>query len=417
MNKIRLFHFDIKTLGNYGDTILFEAVRHVFQGYGSRKVFKFGGTANLRNVVTPKVVGSLNDNYDAVLIGGGGLFLSDTNPNDRSGWQWNISIEQLKRIEKPLIIFAVGNNRFIGQADFSSRFIEHLNIVVEKSIFFGLRNYGSVETIKEYLSPELRHKVVYQPCPTTIMAHLCPDLYVKHLERPNKVAFQALIGKRQTAANFNKHEIYNELGKAIKILQGKKFHTEIFANARGDKEFHADILDQKIKIDRHDIFYLRDIFEPLRYIASTAISVGMRGHAQMIPFGLGNPIVSLFTHNKLKYFLDDIGFPELLVDVRQKNFADKLVEKVEMLHNNIGSIRASFFQKQLDLFRVTMGNLADIERKLTGFTTAPHFIPLTPFEREISNTAYLATLDKENLNAGLSKDGDTRPMPQIDPVV
>src|SRR5688572_2032953 len=111
MAPIKVFHFDIKTLGNYGDTILFEAVRQIFQGYGNRDVFRFSGSRNLRDVVNPKLVRAVNDNYDAVVIGGGGLFLADTNPNERSGWQWNISIEQLQRIQKPLIVFAVGNNQ------------------------------------------------------------------------------------------------------------------------------------------------------------------------------------------------------------------------------------------------------------------------------------------------------------------
>jgi hypothetical protein len=36
----------------------------------------------------------------------------------------------------------------------------------------------------------------------------------------------------------------------------------------------------------------------------------MRGHAGMIPFGCGTPIISLVSHPKMAYFLADIERPE-----------------------------------------------------------------------------------------------------------
>src|SRR3990170_967542 len=113
MKRLRLFHFDIKTYGNYGDTLLFETVRELFEGFAGGDAFEVVQSRQLRDPVTPRLVDFINENVDAVVVGGGGLFLSDTNPNQRSGWQWNISLDLLRRIEKPLIIFAVGNNRFI----------------------------------------------------------------------------------------------------------------------------------------------------------------------------------------------------------------------------------------------------------------------------------------------------------------
>ena len=50
------------------------------------------------------------------------------------------------------MIFSVGNNRFIDQADFAPPFSEHVNLTMEKSVFFGLRNTGSMETIKPYIA-------------------------------------------------------------------------------------------------------------------------------------------------------------------------------------------------------------------------------------------------------------------------
>ena len=40
----------------------------------------------------PSLVNYINDNFDAVVVGGGGLFLRDTNANQRSG----LAVEHLR---------------------------------------------------------------------------------------------------------------------------------------------------------------------------------------------------------------------------------------------------------------------------------------------------------------------------------
>ena len=52
----------------------------------------------------------------------------------------------------------------------------------------------------------------------------------------------------------------------------------------------------------------------------------MRGHAQLIPFGLRRSIISLVSHPKLYWFLQDIDAVDWAVDVNQENVEDALVE-------------------------------------------------------------------------------------------
>ena len=51
----------------------------------------------------------------------------------------------------------------------------------------------------------------------------------------------------------------------------------------------------------------------------------MRGHSQMIPFGLRKNILSIVSHDKLKWFLEDIDHPEWGVDVRENDFKNKFI--------------------------------------------------------------------------------------------
>ena len=87
--------------------------------------------------VSIQTLNRINDDVKGLVIGGGGLFLRDTNANQNSGWEWNCSIENLRKIDVPIIVFAVGFNRFRGQEDFDPIFRSHLQELVQKSAFFG----------------------------------------------------------------------------------------------------------------------------------------------------------------------------------------------------------------------------------------------------------------------------------------
>ena len=52
-----------------------------------------------------------------------------------------------------------------------------------------------------------------------------------------------------------------------------------------------------------------------------------RGHAQMIPFSLGCKILTPISHNKLKWFLDDIQLNEFGIEENDSELGDKLIKQ------------------------------------------------------------------------------------------
>ena len=318
MKRIRLFHFDIKTYGNYGDTLLFEAVKQSFNGFAGGEAFEIYDSRPLRDPVGPALVNYINDNVDAVVVGGGGLFLRDTNPNQRSGWQWNISVDQLKRLKKPLILFSVGNNRFIDQADFAPPFSEHVNLTMEKSVFFGLRNTGSVETIKPYIAEANRDRVEYQPCPTTISSYLFPDLVKAEVDPARRLGLEMIVGKRQRAAGFVAESIYRDVITAVKRLQDEGWQIDSVPHARADMHFVEQAAREHLRMREIKLFGDRDgLYKGVEYFADLPYFLGTRGHAQMVPFGMGAIPISLLVHHKTGYFAQDLGHPDWAVDPRQ----------------------------------------------------------------------------------------------------
>jgi polysaccharide pyruvyl transferase WcaK-like protein len=44
--------------------------------------------------------------------------------------------------------------------------------------------------------------------------------------------------------------------------------------------------------------------------------VGMRGHSNIVPFGLGTPVVGLGSHNKNRFFLAQIGTEHAMINTQ-----------------------------------------------------------------------------------------------------
>ncbi|RMI03494.1 polysaccharide pyruvyl transferase family protein [Sinorhizobium meliloti] len=392
----RLFHFDVKTYANYGDTILFEAIRHLFNGYNGNRSFHVTGTRNLRHEVGPAMVKGINEHFDAAVIGGGGLFLRDTNANMNSGWQWNCSVPVLKKIEKPLILFAVGNNRFIGQEDFAPVFCEHVNLTFEKASFVGLRNRGSIESMKEYVRPELHEKIVYQPCITTIASHIFPDIFKPDLRREKRVGFQVTMSKRQDMGGFDKPAIYKAMEDAIVDLKRRGWEVEIIAHVKGDEEFYDHLASRGINTKLIVLHHIpRGLYEGMKYYSTLPITVGMRGHGQMIPFGVGNGIISIQVHNKLRYFLRDVNHEQYCINPRSEDLKGRLLTLVDDWYEDFDNKRAAFGRERQNLFDITMSNMKSISTALGADEGDGQFSPYSSFARELSITAYNDSMHRD----------------------
>lgn len=407
MKRVRLFHFDIPTWGNYGDTLLFDSVRQSFEGFDAGRRFEIVDSASLRDPVGAKLVDRINESADAVVLGGGGLFLRDTNRNANSGWQWNIPLEQLRRIEVPLIVFAIGNNRFYDQEDFSDPFREHLALTAQKSIFFGLRNHGSIDSIREYLPDALAQKVVYQPCPTTLASHLYPDLYPERRESVNRLAVESIVGKRQIRGGFDRDAIYRTEAQVVRRLADEGWEIRATPFARADLGFHAALDAAGVTYDQRVLYGTREtLYGSLTELADVPVLLGTRGHAQMVPFGMGTVPISLDVHPKTGYFATDIGHREWVLDPRLPSFADDLHATLTDVMGRQEELRGELATTRQRLFDTTLQNVADIYRTLTGETVQPSFTAATPAARALAERTLTTVISRARITE-LKESADT----------
>jgi hypothetical protein len=388
-----LFHFDLKPKGNYGDAILFELVRQVFNGYCGREKFLVTASTNLRQPVGPRKLAWVNDDFDAALLGGGGLMLRSTNANSNAGWQWNVPLSALEALEVPLLVFAIGYNRFEGEAEFDPIFTEHINATVEKSAFFGLRNHGSIRQLQRYLRPELAERVSYQPCPTTVASYLVPDLYVPDLEPEKRVGLQVTFEPRNELAGYNQQQVFSQLLVVAKELRRQGYELDVISHGMADDSYHDFLAENGVEARLVSLDGVnRGLYEGLAYYGRLPLTIGMRGHAQMIPFGMGNGIISVAARDKLRYFTDDIGHPELAIDPRDGDWSTQVLDLVDAWFGDFASSRAGFAATRERLWRTTLDNMAGISRTLTGDAgDQTAFVPLNLFERELAMNTYTSS--------------------------
>jgi lipopolysaccharide biosynthesis glycosyltransferase len=342
--------------GNAGDKVLPETVRMCFgpdtgdRRWDSIHAHRLFDEAALERVNARR----------GLVIGGGGLFIPDTAPNGNSAWQWNVPDRLLEKIDVPLAVFAVGYNAFDGQSYTRKRFNESLRLLVSKSAFFGLRNHGSVQKVRDLLPAELRERVLFQPCPTTVTRQLVPG-WQDPVKRDDTVLINCAYDRAGLRFGHDYEDFLREMATAVRALSA---HAEVryAAHALDDERFVFDLrraygisLPVEPMYD-FDTDRLRDVY------ARTKLVIGMRGHAGMIPFGCGTPIISLVSHPKMTYFLSDIERPEWGVSVHDRHLGSVLAERAIGLLGNHRATVADVHGRQSALWEITQENMAKLKK-------------------------------------------------------
>ncbi len=357
-----LTHITYYKIGNAGDTCLSQCVRKTFEKNNVNSSWKI---INVSDEVNDKTINYIN-NSNGLILGGGGLFLPDTNKNNISGWQWAISKDDVNKINKPIIIFSVGYNYFRGQEP-SPLFTDSLINICEKASFIGLRNNGSVNEVKKLLPDSLKEKVIYQPCTTTLIRKIYSDLPAKKHGTKN-ICLNMAFDRSEMRFGKNKEAILNKVAKGIKEIENMGYKIHFAAHVRSDFEFTPYLDKFGIEYTKNDVsaFLPNELFE---FYNNMDLVLGMRGHAQMIPFGLNCQIISLGTHEKMKWFLEDIGAPEWHIELTKDtdSLDRRIADTFKAVHiDNNKETDKKLLQAQDRLWSITQKNLKII-KELTAY--------------------------------------------------
>jgi len=338
---------------NAGDTILSKTVRDNFKTIVPTR----WDLKKVTDPVTEDTIRSINQR-DYAVVGGGGLLLPDSNPNSISGWQWAISAELLDKIEVPLLVYAIGYNFFIGQKP-NQLFIENLKKIIEKASFFSVRNTGSLLAVRGLVDDEIAAKVRYQPCTTTVIRKVDKNVPVKVKTR--NVGVNIAFDRYHLRYGGDIYQILNQVALALKEISLAGYTIYNLCHLENDAKFELILDANEVPYQSIDLQYALPQKAYQTYCQMELV-MGARGHAQMIPFGLNTRIISLGSHNKLRFFLEDIDALDWYVNLKEdvSTVSDritglffKLIDSQEPLEK--------IEHEQLKLYQITTENYQEIK--------------------------------------------------------
>ena len=342
-------HIAMYTTGNAGDTLLPLTIRDSF----SRETDINWKGIHAHRIVNQKTLNTIQQ-MNGLIIGGGGLFLCDTNPNRLSGWQWSCSLKKLEQIKLPIAVFAVGYNRFRGQEEFKPIFRDHLQLLAEKAVYIALRNSGSIEAIKSYLPTRLHSKVRYQPCPTTLLHTLYKPVLPTITNQRPIIALNAAFDRLQLRLGNSYKTILQNIASACKSLS-TEYDIVYYAHTKEDCNMLPYLDQAGVPYRVIKLFHVpaKTVLEAYQV---PHLVIGMRGHAQMIPFGCCTPILSLISHDKIRWFLHDIKRPQWGIEMNQPHLAEKIIDYARKILNNHTETKKEICSIQSELNSITTTN-------------------------------------------------------------
>lgn len=321
---MKYYHFGVFDRGNAGDTIATEVTEDLI-GEGCWDKY------NAYFEHPPEdVIDYINNNVNAVVIGGGGLLHSGSMHGSQlaSGWYCPLTVEQVERINRPIIVFGIGDSRFWGQEGFNKLFKPQINQLVRQSAFFGLRNSGSIGKLSKYLDSDLVEKLKLQPDPATILSYIYP--LNKEL-RKNEIALQPALDAPCNRFGGRDEKILMSIAEAMKELKGFRIRLVLHI-VRGNADYGMAKYLDKVGVE-YDVvkLYGKSPQEIMDFYVDCPLTIGMRGHGVMIPFGVGNPFIPIISHNKVTFFLEDTGITRGIF-IFDPDLKDRIVEAVNQIN-------------------------------------------------------------------------------------
>ena len=364
----RLLHVGVHNSANRnaGDTLLFPIVRRAFDVMLGPFDWEL---QQAWQELTPDDIARVNREFDGIVLGGGGLLLRDQAGSDvsNSGWQWNSSVAAVEAINIPLVIFAIGYNRFRGQDDFDPVFSRHIGAVAAKAGFFGLRNSGSIRALSGYLPVDVAATLRRQHCPTTVLWQLCPEFRAMaeaHDERGERtLAFNAAFDRATLRFGDHADDVLGGVARAVRAAHDRGWRIVVAAHKTMDREIEPYLDAAGVDYDTADLTDA-DPDEVMAFYAQVDFAFGMRGHAQMIPFGLRRPIMSIISHDKMRFLLEDIGRAAWGVEVDAADMGDRLVAALHRIETDRQTVHADVADAQQAVWAETGLNLRTIARVL-----------------------------------------------------
>ena len=397
MRRLKLFSWQFYTHGNYGDTVLAEAVHYLFHGFAKGSAYRFEDGADLRYPIGSALVARANALDAGVLCGGGPILPRNL---DVSGWTFNATRAVVSQMRRS-IVFGVGYNYYAQHKEVPALFKANFEALIENSPFVGMRNHGSIERIKEVVDRKYHSRIHFQPCPTTFLRELVDEFDAHAVpSREKRVALQISL----FAGNTDVETVKGQVTQAVQSLRATGFSVELLSFMdKIDTEIASYLAESGVNDLRVTSFNTQgnDVLLGTRVAATLPITVATRGHGAMVPFGAGSTVIPINLAPKLAYFAADANIAQSMIDPSHPNLGDEIVRKVTDAYERLAELQADAAAHRQRFYEVSIDNLSRIYHSLTGVTIADRELrPLSEFEVEMSAMRHRARTRLEQVTRG-----------------
>jgi polysaccharide pyruvyl transferase WcaK-like protein len=260
-------------------------------------------------------------NPDVVIFGGGGLFLPDqagAKNTNKTFWQIDLSSADHKLIKAPFYACSVGFNWF-RHSPIPERFVcASAKSFIETSRLFSVRNHGSAVALSR-ITGLPRDTFYWLPCPTTLIDYVdaFKELLPSSCSNSVDVARVPICAVNLPADRLGQrllnYSSYSFLLEGLNFLKSSGYRLVYLAHKATDLDvvasFPAGTFDEAIDVSSALIPELLNTYSTFDLV------LGGRGHSLMIPVGLSIPIISLTTHDKQKFFMEDLGLSNFSIEI------------------------------------------------------------------------------------------------------
>lgn len=329
---IRIFHIygNKVNLGDWGSAL---GIRQLLKSVTTKKIQYMDWHISYEsNKTKENIVSKINKEYDAVIIGGGGLLFKKRPKSFEDNWPLgiliNISRRNIERIKVPIFIFSVGLNQDLGEKRrlfqknyngiyFNKKQIDNIRFLIDVSTLFSVRDIDTRCFIEDIGCSKTIHLT---PCPSMF---LCQN---KNNESTDKhIKPLAGINLRDNAPI----SVKNKIIQIIPMLQKKGFDIILLSHntqkGEGAKDLEESLGIKKIISDTP-----MQLMESYRRLAFT---IGMRCHSNIFSFGAIKPFISLSYNIKNNFFAKMVDMKDYLLPTDKEwsvdEFMDVFLEMVE----------------------------------------------------------------------------------------
>ena len=346
---IRIFHLygNKVNLGDWGSAL---GIRQLLESVTTEKIqYMDWHMSYASNKIEENLVSKINKEYDAVIIGGGGLFkkrAKSFEDNWPLGILINISRRNIKRIKIPIFIYSIGLNQDLDEKRrlfqknyagiyFYKKQIDNIRFLMDISTLFSVRDADTKCFLEEI------------GCSKTIHLTPCPSMFLCRNKKnePTDKNIKPLIG-----INLRSNTpipVRNKISQIVPRIQKRGFDI-IFLSHNTKKNEGAKDLEKSLGIKEIISDTPMQLMDNYR---RTAFTIGMRCHSNIFSFGAIKPFISLSYNIKNNFFAKMVDMKDYLLPINKEwsvdDFMDiflKMVDREIKITNTFRILKDKFYK-------------------------------------------------------------------------